>query len=221
VKPRLIVLEACHRLALSEGQKENKSKEERTKMLRKKIAAFFFIMTIAAMLFAMRLPLGKAWFGDTDYSCPPFDTAGWYCQCHHRSPNFGSNDDCWVATGVETFYHWDLPPAYLYVYWSWCSSVGNPSNWQHNGATSCLASVNLDNMNVYYDSADPEWQWIYDVYGYTRLYTYMSSAFDPEVYPVYSGQGSTGQIFYNINTWDYYFISSTTEPWDALTAHEY
>jgi len=28
VKPTLNVLEACHRLALSEGQKENKSNEE-------------------------------------------------------------------------------------------------------------------------------------------------------------------------------------------------
>lgn len=171
-------------------------------------------------------PIVAAWYGDTDYSCPPWtsnqswDGDGWYCQCHHRDASFGCETDCWVATGLKTHYH-PLLVRYMEVCWSWCSSVGSPDNWIQFDACYCDAEV-VYNYNPYYSESNtyqdidpPQWQYIFDLYGYTRSFEYWSTEFNP---PILTASGRTSQIFES-SYWTFYFVSSESEPWDCLTAH--
>ena len=50
-KPTLSVLEACHRLALSEGQKENKIKEGMVEKMRKMMKAVLVLMAILTAIY--------------------------------------------------------------------------------------------------------------------------------------------------------------------------
>jgi hypothetical protein len=196
----------------------------------RKMAAFFFILVLTAVILAKDVSIATAWYGDTDGDCPSWNSDddplwegdGWYCQCHHRSPYYGDEDDCWTATGVMTNYdivQTQYPPycGYDYVYWSWCSSTGDPAyHWDHWDAMPCTASVNLTVVNTYYDDSEPQWQWIFDIYGYTRFFYYYSTCFDP---PVSHASGSTGGLFYNVVTWEFYWVTSESEPWGFLHAH--
>jgi hypothetical protein len=205
------------------GRKRTENKKVDKKMEKKIIAAVFFFIMMLATMSAMELQSAKAWYGETDgdnpkwNSNPSWDGDGWYVQCHHRSPYYGSAYDVWTSTGFAVHYDtYPYPCGYDQVHWYWTSGLGSTSQWMHWGSTSDTASVNLYTTNTYYDGATPQWQTVGGLYGYIRYFEYLSSEFNP---PVTYASASTACVFYNLQTLDYYFISSTTDPWSYMHAH--
>jgi hypothetical protein len=121
--PRLTVSEACHRLALSEGPKENKTRinqmETGDKKMIKKAIACLLIMILAMAILAVQLVSSTVHHVDgrdysyLEYLSDPINHKPWYCECNHDTfPRQSDNTE--VGLGIEaTYVNW------YFFYWAW------------------------------------------------------------------------------------------------------
>lgn len=169
----------------------------------------------------MTLQTAKSWYGHTDgenpawTNDPSWEGDGEYAQCHHRCSNVYDDDNVFTSTGFDVHYR-AIPCAYDYAHWYWTSGVANPNVWAHSQATGDTAFINLYTGNTYYDDSEPQWREVMGFTGYMRYFDYWSYQFNPAATYV---SAVTAAGFYNTQTWEWYGISSTTEPWDYMQAH--
>ncbi len=194
--------------------------------MKKKYGTVIFLIWMLAMLqLAMTLQTAKSWYGETSGDNPgwndtvPWSDDGHYVQCHHRCSDPYDDNNVFTSTGFNVHYktYPKTPYGYDYANWTWTSGVANPDIWEHAQATGDSAFVDLYTGNTYWDESEPQWRTVFWFTGYMRYFNYMSYAFNPRVTYV---SACTAAGFYNIQTWEWYAISSTTEPWDYMEATE-
>jgi len=209
-KPRLTVLEACHRLALSEGQKENRKKcgKDGDEKINKKFTAVFMI----AIFGALTLSIGVQGVLAQENTVSGYDysyTQGkpWFCQCNHGGTPGNSND---YETGLglsPTYTVYDGHPVFDSCSWFWEDEAGGSLNggtqnnnvWAQETPLFIWANVNGGRGNEGYDYSAATWKvpspTPSPIYSCWLVYTSMSGNLNN----VGSVEGETFAQFYQVN----------------------
>ena len=138
-KPRLTALEACHRLALREGQKENKKGNANVVKKLPKIHITIFALVFITLMIALPMTLRSvAALGPTgtSYSKDTYVNTGGasfprFNDCEHTHLNYP--DNMMVGLGVYTYYDTNVGyPAYNYGNWWFSTQAGWSSSTTDN-----------------------------------------------------------------------------------------
>lgn len=231
-EPRLTASEACHRLALREGQKENK--EERPvnkngeKQMKRIVTVTVVLITLLAAT-AILVSLVHPWTNATTIREDFSDTVGYpgpdnFCMCCHTDLN--TLEDCCVGMSITGDYDPNYPSGpcyYNYGSWMFTQEVSYDDQWNSqvswwfypspSSSNACEYEVMYKGTSYYagnsfYDSSTPEY---YGSYGaVTLLCTYPSNGtpmqFSPDATSL-NGQ-SYGAFYLYSNPSDILYLSA-------------